>query len=416
MSSQLYSVGAILLSAMILLMGNGLIGTLTPLRADLDGFSALALGALGSSYFAGFATGCLVGPYLFVRTGHVRAFSIAAAFTAVAILLQPVLSAPMAWFSLRVLTGLFIAVLYMTLESWLNERATSETRARVLSAYIVVNLSAVILGQWLLLLGSPMSFELFTLAAICFCLCLLPVGLTRLPQPNPQVMPQLDIKKIFAVAPVGAAGCITVGLAGSAFWALAPSYALSLGFDMGQLALFMSVFIAGGALAQWPLGRISDSVDRRGVIALTCTVAAISGLVLGLFGGLFVSAPEIFYPLIFALGASVLPLYAVSIAHADDRLPSADFLQTSASLLMIFAGACVAGPLLASILTVITTGYTGAVFIFIALVNALMAFFAFVREWLPEVPNEEEREAFSSLPQGSAAAFAMDPRTPKDVV
>jgi len=415
MVSQLYSVAAIFVSAVFFLMGNGLIVTLTPLRADLDGFSALALGALGSFYYAGFAVGCIAGPYLFARAGHVRAFSIAAAVTAVSILLQPLLLAPLAWFLLRAVAGLFIAVLFMTLESWLNERATNETRGSVLSAYIVVNLGAIILGQWLLLLGSPMSFELFTIAAICFCLCLVPVGLTRLPQPNPQVMPRLDIKKLFSVAPVGVAGCITVGLAGGAFWTLAPSYAVSLGFDMRQLAFFVTVFIAGGALAQWPLGRISDSVDRRGVIALTCTVAAVAGLALGLFGLFFVGTPGIFYPLIFALGASVLPLYAISIAHANDRLPTAEFLKTSASLLMIFAGASILGPILASTLTVITNGYTGALFIFMALVNALMAFFAFVREWLPEVPNEEEREPFASLPQGSAAAFTMDPRAPDDV-
>ncbi len=415
MFGQLYCVGAILFSVTFFLVGNGLISTLTPLRADLEGFSALALGALGACYYAGFAAGCLVGPYLFVRTGHVRAFSIAAAFSAASILLQPILSAPIVWFSLRAATGLCVAVLYMTLESWLNERATNETRGRVLSTYIVVNLGAIILGQWLLLLGSPMSFELFTIAAICFCFCLVPVGLTRLPQPNPHLMPQLDIRKLFAVAPVGAAGCITVGLANSAFWTLAPSYALSLGFDTRQLALYMSVFVAGGALAQWPLGRISDKVDRRGIIALICTIGAILGLLLGLFGRFLLGTPEIFYTLIFILGGSMLPLYAISIAHANDRMPSTDFLQTSAGLLMIFAAASVVGPVLASVFTVITNGYAGALFIFVALAYALMAFFAFTREWLHEARSDEEREAFVSLPQGSVAAFTMDPRTPKDV-
>jgi len=414
MISQLYSVGTILCSAMFFLIGNGLILTLTPLRADLDGFSALALGALGSSYYAGFAAGCLAGPFFFARTGHVRAFSIAAAFTAVSILLQPVLTAPLAWFLLRAMAGLFIAILYMTLESWLSERATSQTRHRILSAYIIVNLGAVILGQWLLLFGSPMSFEIFTIAAIFFCLCLVPVGLSRLPQPNPQIMPQLNIRKLFSVAPVGAACCITVGLVASAFWTFAPSYALSLEFDMRQLALLMSVFVAGGALAQWPLGRISDSVDRRGIIALICTVAAITGLVL-VFAELVARVPEIFYSLMFVLGAAMLPLYAISIAHANDRLPSADFRQTSAGLLIIFILASAVGPLLASIFVLITLDAAGALFIFVALVNAAMAFFAFVREWLPEAPIDEEREAFAVLPQGSPAAFALDPRAPEDV-
>lgn len=414
MFGQMYFVGTILISATFFLVGNGLIATLTPLRADLDGYSALALGALGASYYAGFAAGCFTAPVLFVRTGHVRAFAIAAAIAAVSILLQPILSAPITWFFLRAATGLCVAVLYMTLESWLDERATNEMRVHVLSVYIVVNLGAIVLGQWLLLLGSPMSFELFTIATLCFCICLVPVGFARLPQPNPLLMPPLDIKRLFAIAPVGASACITAGLAHGAFWALAPSYALSLGFDARQLAFLMSVFVLGGALLQWPVGRISDRVDRRGVIALICTAGAIAGLLLGLFGRLLLGSPEIFYALIFMLGGSLLPLYAVSVAHASDRLPSADFRQTSAGLFVIFASAAAVGPVLAAVFTVVTNGYTGALFVFVALANALMAFFAFTREWLHEVPSEEERQTFASLPQGSVAAFAMDPRAPKD--
>jgi hypothetical protein len=111
----------------------------------------------------------------------------------------------------------------------------------------------------------------------------------------------------------------------------------------------------------------------------------------------------------------MLPLYAISIAHANDRMPSTDFLQTSAGLLMIFAASSVVGPVLASVFTVITNGYAGALFIFVALAYALMAFFAFTREWLHEARSDEEREAFVSLPQGSVAAFTMDPRTPKEL-
>jgi MFS family permease len=200
-------------------------------------------------------------------------------------------------------------------------------------------------------------------------------------------------------------------MANSAFWTLAPVYARSLDFDTGELAMFMSVFIAGGALVQWPLGRISDSVDRRGVIAVVCTAAAIAGLVLLPFGTIVDDAPYLFYIAVFVLGAAMLPLYSISIAHANDRLPSSEFLQTSAGLLMIFAVSSAIGPLLASMLTSI---YPGALFIFITLVNSLMAFFAFTRARLRGRPTEEEREAFAPVPPGSPAAFPMDPRAPEE--
>ncbi len=410
MNTQLSSIGTILLSTVFFLMGNGLVTTLTPLRANLEGFSAIALGALGAWYYAGFVVGCLAGPHLLAHAGHIRGFAIAAAVTAVSVLLQPILPAPTAWFLLRALSGISIAVLYMALESWLNDRATNETRGQILSVYVVVNLTSLVLGQWLLLLAAPDSFELFSIGAAAYCLCLVPVCLTRLPQPLPRAMPSLNVARLFAAAPVGAAGCMTVGLANGAFWTLAPVYAESLGFGRTGLALFMSVFIAGGALAQWPLGKLSDGMDRRWVIAAVCTAASGSGIALALFGWLLVGVPEIFFALVLVLGASMLPLYSLSIAHANDRLTREEFVEASAGLLMIMAALSVPGPLLAAFLTSMAGPY--ALFLFTALAHAAMAFFAFTRTRMRQPPPDALREAFAPLPQGSPASLALDPRGP----
>src|SRR5258705_2572973 len=344
------SIAAILVSTGLFLMGNGLIGTLTPLRAHLDGFSDVAVGTLGTWYFAGFVLGCFAGPHLLSRVGHIRAFAVAAALVAISVLLLPLWVTPVAWLAARGITGFSIAILYMAIESWLNDRATNETRGQILSLYVAVNLSALLLGQWLLLLGEPQSFELFSIGAILYCLCLVPMGLTRLPPPAPHPALRIDLSRIFSVAPVGAAGCVTTGLANGAFWTLAPLYGQSLGFSLLEIALFMSVFIAGGALIQWPLGRISDGMDRRWMIAATCTAASLCGLVLGVLGWLLVGMPVIFYSIAFVLGASMLPLYSLAIAHANDRLPRTEFVAVSAGLLMINAGSSVPGPFFRSFL------------------------------------------------------------------
>jgi MFS family permease len=212
------------------------------------------------------------------------------------------------------------------------------------------------------------------------------------------------------IAPVGAAGCMTVGLANGAFWTLAPIYGQSLEFSTRQLALFMSVFIAGGALVQWPLGRISDGTDRRWIIAGACTVASFCGLVLGVLGWLLVRVPNVFYVVVFALGAAMLPLYSLSIAHANDRLPRSDFVEASAGLLMINAAASIPGPLLASF--VIATAGPYSLFLYTALIHAAMAFYAFTRMRLMEPAPAETRELFAPLPQGSPAVLPLDPRAP----
>jgi MFS family permease len=306
--------------------------------------------------------------------------------------------------------GFSLAILYMAIESWLNDRATNETRGRILSLYVAVNLSALLIGQWLLLLGEPRSFELFGIGAILYCLCLVPMGLTRLPPPAPRPALHIDLVRIFRVAPVGAAGCVTAGLANGAFWTLAPIYGQSLGFSIREIALFMSVFIAGGALIQWPLGRISDGMDRRWVIAATCTAASLCGLMLGALGWLFVGVPLIFYGVVFVLGASMLPLYSLAIAHANDRLPRAEFIEVSAGLLMINAASSIPGPLLASF--VIATAGPNSLFLYTAIIHAGMAFYAFTRIRLKEPARLETRDNFTPMPQGSPAGLPLDPRGP----
>jgi MFS family permease len=404
------SIAAILFATAFFLMGNGLIGTLTPLRAHAQGFSDIAVGALGAWYYLGFVVGCFAGPRLLARVGHIRAFAVAAVLVAASVLIQPIWTNPSAWFGARAIAGISMAVLYMSVESWLNDRATNETRGRILSIYVMVNLSALLLGQWLLLLAQPESFELFSIGAILYCLCVVPMGLTRLPAPALRRPPRIDLIRIVTVSPVGAAGCLTVGLANGAFWALAPIYGQSLGFDTTQIALFMSIFIAGGALIQWPIGRISDGMDRRWMIAATCTVASLCGLVLGIFGWLLIRVPDLFYATVFLLGASMLPLYSLSIAHANDRLPRAEFVDASAALLMINAAASVPGPLLASF--VIATAGPYSLFLYTALAHAAMAFYAFTRMRTTEPAPPETREIFTPVAPGSPAALPLDPRGP----
>ena len=411
MASPGSSIAAILFSTAVFVMGNGLIGTLTPVRAHIEGFSDIAVGALGAWYFSGFVIGCFAGPRLLARVGHIRAFAVAAALVAASVLIQPIWLNPIAWFAVRGIIGFSMAILYMAVESWLNDRASNQTRGRILSLYVAINLSALLLGQWLLLLAPPNSFELFSIGAMLYCLCLVPIGLTRLPAPVPRPAPRLDLIRIVTISPVGAAGCVTVGLANGAFWTLAPIYGQSLGFTTRELAMFMSVFIAGGALVQWPLGRISDGMDRRWIIAAACTAASFCGLLLGALGWLLVRAPELFYGVVFILGASMLPLYSLSIAHANDRLPREEFVEASAGLLMINAAASIPGPLLASF--VISTAGPYSLFLYTALAHAAMAFYAFTRMRVKEPAPLETRDIFTPVPQGSPAALPLDPRGPR---
>ena len=324
MNSPLRSITAILSSTLIFLIGNGLLGTLIPVRAHLEGFSTLAIGVIGSAYFAGFVVGCFTGPRWLARVGHIRTFAVCAGIAAAATLAQSILITVPAWIAMRALFGFAAANMYMVLESWLNDRAGNETRGRIFAAYLSVNFGGLVIGQFLFATARPQSFTLFSLTTIFYALCLIPVGLTQLKQPAPTPVPVLRPVRLFRISPVGVAGCIAVGLANNAMWTLAPVYAQSRGLSSGWIALFMCAFTIGGTLVQLPVGRLSDRMDRRYVIAATCTLAAAAGIAIALFMG---SGHGVMLLSIAGFGVLMLPLYGLSVAHANDRIPREAFVE-----------------------------------------------------------------------------------------
>lgn len=407
MRKQIFAVGAILFSTALYIAGNGLVGVLIPVRAHLGGFSNLSLGVIGSFYFAGFVIGCFAGPRLLARVGHSRTFAVGAGISAATVLLQSMFVSELLWIVLRGAFGVAAACIYMVIESWLNDRATNENRGRIFSAYLLVNFSSIIAGQMLFATGNPSSFALFSLSAVFYALCLIPMGLTQLPQPHAAHVPSLRPLRLYRTSPVGVVGCIAVGFANSAVWTLAPVYAQAHGLNKGWIAIFMSVFTLGGALVQLPLGRWSDLIDRRIIIATVCALACVLGLALATFGG---AHRWMILPLIFCFGTVALPLYGLSVAHTNDRIARENFVETSATLLLINSTASVFGPTVAALMM----GWAGtqALFYYSAAIHAAMAVFAIVRISMRDEPANIHREPYEPQPQQATLATAeFDPRS-----
>jgi MFS family permease len=406
MRNQLYSVAAILFSAAIFIAGNGLIGTLIPVRASLAGFSNGTLGLIGSTYYIGFVAGCFAGPRLFARVGHSRTFAVCAGIAAATTLLQSIFVSATVWIVMRCGFGFAAASLYMVIESWLNERATPEARGRIFATYMTVNYASLIVGQMLFSSNKPTSFTLFDLTAALYALCLIPVGLTLLPQPQATVVPKLRPLRLFRISPVGVIGCIAVGLANSALWAWAPIFAQDHGLTRAWLSTFMSVLTLGGAAVQLPLGRLSDHMDRRLVILGICIASAAVGVVMYLFAG---SGRTDLLILIGIFGVAALPFYGLSVAHANDRIPRESFVEASATLLMLNALAACFGPSIAA--QVIDIWGSGALFLYTAAIHAGMSGFIIYRLVVGQAFIGETRDKFEMMPQQSSpAALELDPR------
>jgi MFS family permease len=260
----------------------------------------------------------------------------------------------------------------------------------------------------LLIAGGAMSFSLFNLSAIFYALCLIPMGLTRLPQPPLAPVPKLRPGRLFSIAPVGVMGCIAVGLANGAVWTLAPVYAQGHNLHRGLLAAFMCAFALGGAIVQVPLGRLSDRMDRRIIIAVAAILGAVSGAALGYFAGNNVLRNLV---LVAIFGVCALPQYGLSVAHTNDRLPREEFVEASASLLLVNSLASVAGPILAALVT--ARAGTQALFYYTAVIHTLFAGYTLYRIRKVEPAGDVYREPFTPMPQqASPTVLELDPRSP----
>ncbi|MCF8476629.1 MAG: MFS transporter [Pseudolabrys sp.] len=390
LKTSMLSVTALMLSVAILLMGSGLLGTLVPVRANLESFSSIAIGILGSCYFIGFTLGCLSGPLLIARVGHIRTYLAFVCVASTSALVYALVVEPWTWWVMRATTGFCFSVLFIVTESWLNERSDNTTRGTVFSIYMVINLTVLMIGQMMLTLANPQTFALFAIAAILFSLAALPVAMTRSPSPEPIPVVWPRLLRLYVLSPVGCLGCFAVGLANGAFWSLGPVFAMNRGLNTANIALFMSAVVLGGALGQWPLGRLSDLMDRRYVILLNCAGAALAGIVLSLLpqasgNGMLIAG--------FCFGAFALPLYALSVAHANDFTPATDFVETSSGLLLVLGLGSSIGPILSSLLENLTAGQ--ALFGYTALVHILIGGFVVWRITRRAAVAEDDKGEFT---------------------
>lgn len=412
MTRQLLPILALLVSTAFLLTGNGLHTLLLPLRGTAEHFSTTEIGLVGTGWALGFVLGCLLAPPVVRRVGHVRAFSASAACAAIIVLLNGLIVLPGAWILLRVGSGFFLAGAFMIIESWLNERATNETRGTVFSLYLTVTYFAIVGGQFLVAAGDPRDTELFMLGAIFFCLAVLPTALSTAASPRPLQQARLDPAKLFGNSPVAVVTVVLVGVINGAFGTLAAVFATEFGLPPALVALMMGITIVAGAMTQLPAGRLSDRTDRRYVIAAAALGAALAGL------AIFLAQPRdptLLLVLTAIYGGLTYPIYGLAVAHANDFAEPGDFVAVSGGLLLLYGFGTMVGPLAASL--AMTTLGPAALFVVTSAAQAAIAGYALYRSSRRAPVPEAQRDAFLTVPSPRAITpqtAALDPRAEQD--
>jgi len=406
MRSSLLSVSALLAGCVLLYLGNGALGTLLGLRLAIEGYPSWVVGTVMSGYFIGIVAGGFFSHKLISGVGHIRAFSVLASVMSAATLAHPLLDDPVSWGLLRFIQGYCMAGLAMCTESWLNERSTNQTRGSIFSLYqIAVYLSQGV-GQLLLNLGELSGFTLFVMASILLSLALVPVAASQVQAPTLPEPRRFGIRELYAVSPLGMIGCFASGLILGAFYSLAPLFAQMTQLSIADTTQFMSAVIIGGLLLQWPIGRFSDSIDRRSVLAGVCLAIAVACL------GMIVSSGSSLIVLLVlgaVFGGVSFTLYPLSVSHANDYIDPADLVPASGGLIIAYGLGATIGPLGAA--GIIELQGAIGLFTFIAAMSLGTAGFAVWRMTRRDAVPTDDQIPFQAVPRTTVVATEMDPRS-----
>lgn len=388
---------ALLLGILLLMLGNGLQGSLLGVRASFEGFSTQTVGVVMSSYYLGYLAGSARAPHLVATVGHIRVFAAFASVASSAVLLHALAVQPITWTLIRVVSGYCMAGLFVVAESWLNEGATNETRGSLLSIYMIIVYAGMGLGQLLLNIADPGGFELFVLVSVLVSVALVPAALSVRGAPAIPQPPSVSMRTVFEAAPLGVVGSILAGAASGALFGVGVIYASLAGLDIKETSVFMLAAIVGGALLQWPIGMASDRVDRRLVILFVALAAAIV-CVVGTIG--LSHAPLLVA--ITALGALSMPLYPLCNAHTNDWIDPDQRIGAGSRLVMASGMGAVTGPFAATV-AMDVIGAAGF-FWYLAILHVLVAVFALVR--LTRRPAPDEQTHYHPYPSRSSVVVS----------
>ena len=401
LGSALLSSWALLLGFGVLMLGDGLQGTLLAVRADMEGFSATITGLIMSSFYLGFLVGSLLCPRITAKVGHIRVFAALAALASASILIHALFVDIAVWMALRLLSGFCFAGLYIVAESWLNDRATNETRGQVLSLYMVVTYVGVGAGQLMLNLAAPTDFPLFILTSVLISIAVVPLLLSAGSPPKFQESVSISLIQLYRLSPLGIVSMFVVGLVTATFFALGPVYGQRIGLDIENISYFMAAAVIGTVLFQGPIGILSDWFDRRIVLTIV-TILTSMAAVLCVFAREYSNEMVLLSAGLF--GGLAFPLYSVCIAYTNDHLKPNQMIAASGSLVLVGGLGAIAGPMLvASIMD-----YLGEAYLFwaMAAAHALIGLFGLVRMAIrAPVPLDKQGPSTAAAVHPSGAAI-----------
>ena len=406
---------ALFLGMGFIMLAHGYQGSLLGVRAVQEDFGLVATGFMMSGYYVGYFIGAKTIPGFILRVGHIRVFAAFASIASIVILMHSILIHPFTWFILRVVTGISMVSIYTIAESWLNDRSSNKNRGSVLSIYMIVLYGSMGIGMFFLNFSKPENFQPFILVSLFMSLALIPILLTKRKAPTFKKISSMSLRELYEVSPLGMVGSLFYGTAQSALFSLLAVYAASMNFTIFEISLVTFLLAISGAVAQFPIGKLSDKFDRRLVIVYTtfgaaffalCAIVASNQMYLP--SGLATSKVWFFIFLILFSFCS-LPMFAIIFAHTNDYIPKEKFVAAGAGLQFAFGLGAISGPFLCSVFMDVigSNGY----FVFLIIFHSIIGIFAIHRMRIRgSVENPDSQ--FVAMPQTiTPAGIGLNPTT-----
>ncbi len=410
-NSPILSMWALFLGVALMMLGNGLQGTLLGVRSSIEEFDTVVIGVILAAYYAGFLLGSRFTMRALGKVGHVRVFAALASSASTAALVHAVFVNPPTWFVMRFITGFCMAGLYVVVESWLNDQATPETRGRTLSLYMVVTMGGVTGGQFLLNAADPAGFELFIVASVLVSMSLVPMALSESSAPPAIAVSPMSFRQLMSIVPTGVLTMFFSGFVAGALFAIAPVYGALIGMTTRQISTFLAAALVGSFVLQLPIGFVSDKVSRRGVMAVVAIIATVASF-LGLSTGTGLAATGV----MFVIGATSFPLYSLAIAYTNDWIEDHQRVGASGLLVMVNGVGAILGPLVSS--TLMSLFSANAYWWSLVLPHAAISLYLLVRivakDPLPIAEQSEYQPVPArSSPLASAIGRIRPPKRPR---
>jgi MFS family permease len=387
---------------LLLMLGNGLQGTLLGIRGAIEGYDAGTMSLVMSAYFVGFLLGSYRAPAMIRRVGHVRVFAALASVISGLFILYAAAPDPWVWIAMRLAVGFCFAGVYVVAESWLNDAATNETRGQALSLYMIVQMVGIITAQGVVNLADPAGYDLFVVMSVLVSVSVTPILLAASDAPAFQTTKRMTLVQLFHISPLGCIGTFLLGGVLAGTFGMGAVFGMEKGLSVVQISAFVAAIYTGGLLAQFPIGWISDRMDRRRLILRLTAGGAVA-----VFAGFAFTA---YFPVVlllgFAIGAVANPLYSLLIAHTNDFLDHSDMAAAAGGLLFINGLGSMTGPL--AIGALITTFGPDAFFIYIGGLLTLISLYAAYRSTQRPSPPVDSTSSYAPVaPQASPVALEL---------